>query len=321
MQLSKLSKNTYHKSIKELHEAKYIYYHPAASKFQVVRISIIRLDTEEQSNTKYQQLDLFSSYSPPSGGVGGGGRKIETDSVANLSPTSPNIETVPVANLGHLINQTNKQERKTPSQEIFKKNKKIQEEVNDMAGVSNLGHITLGEVEVYFDNNNYPGEEAKKFFNHYKALGWKIQGKTPIEDWKALVEKWMMNAKKWNSNSDKPTSSAKGDVLQDIQYLYEFFLEGKQISKQILAEYFDYLQLQLTEEIKQQAWQKRINQLTGSNENSITILWQAYVTNNPDEPLIKKDKPYLISLAKRIAVLSHFQQSKDSGIKLITHNP
>src|ERR1044071_2395558 len=81
MQLSKLSKNTYHKCLKELHEAKYIYYHPSPSKFQAVRISIVRLYQEEEVQSPYKQLDLFD------------GRKIETDSVANLSHASPNIKT------------------------------------------------------------------------------------------------------------------------------------------------------------------------------------------------------------------------------------
>src|SRR5436190_7570835 len=85
MQLSKLSKNTYHKCLKQLHEAKYIYYHPSPSKFQAVRISIIRLDKEEESPTQYKQLDLF----PLLEGVfrrsrdgGGNSTNFKTDSVA-----------------------------------------------------------------------------------------------------------------------------------------------------------------------------------------------------------------------------------------------
>ena len=48
MQLSKIgSKITYHKCIKELHLASYIVYHPSISKYQPVKISMIRLDTKE----------------------------------------------------------------------------------------------------------------------------------------------------------------------------------------------------------------------------------------------------------------------------------
>src|ERR1044071_10393078 len=65
MQLSKIgSKNTYHKCMKQLHEAKYILYYPSPSKFQVVRISIVRLDAQEEKPTRFKQLDLFVSAEP-----------------------------------------------------------------------------------------------------------------------------------------------------------------------------------------------------------------------------------------------------------------
>ena len=62
MQLSKIgSKNTYHKCIKQLHEAKYIYCHPAVNRFHLVRISVIPLDKQEELPNRYKQLDLFST--------------------------------------------------------------------------------------------------------------------------------------------------------------------------------------------------------------------------------------------------------------------
>ncbi len=60
MQLSKIgSKNTYHKCIKDLHLARYIFYHQPLSKFQPVKISIKRLDKDEVVK-KYIQLDFFN---------------------------------------------------------------------------------------------------------------------------------------------------------------------------------------------------------------------------------------------------------------------
>src|SRR4051812_29871088 len=62
MQLSKIgSKNTYHKCIRHLHDAGYIIYHPPVSKFQVVQISLKRLDLKEEDQLMYKQLDLFST--------------------------------------------------------------------------------------------------------------------------------------------------------------------------------------------------------------------------------------------------------------------
>ncbi|HET8839724.1 MAG TPA: hypothetical protein VFM82_12110 [Flavobacteriaceae bacterium] len=34
--------------------------------------------------------------------------------------------------------------------------------------------------------------EARKFFNHYEANGWKIGGKTPMENWKPVAENWIL---------------------------------------------------------------------------------------------------------------------------------
>src|ERR1035437_85616 len=58
MRLSKIgSKNTYHKCLKELHQAKYIFCHPGYSKYQPLKISIVRLDLDSGN---LNQLGLFS---------------------------------------------------------------------------------------------------------------------------------------------------------------------------------------------------------------------------------------------------------------------
>ena len=60
MQLSKIgSKNTYHKCLKELHLAQYIIYHTKVSKYQPVKISMLRLDIKQEQSA-YKQLDIFS---------------------------------------------------------------------------------------------------------------------------------------------------------------------------------------------------------------------------------------------------------------------
>ena len=54
-----------------------------------------------------------------------------------------------------------------------------------------------GQLEVldFFKEKNYVLDEAFKFYNHYKAIGWKIGGKIPIQDWKAAADNWMIKAK------------------------------------------------------------------------------------------------------------------------------
>jgi hypothetical protein len=333
MNLCKIgSKNTYHKCIKELHHCKYIFYHPATQKYQPVKISMIRLDKQVPKNP--EQLDMFC---PPREGVArsaGGGistsTNFDTTHVPDLTPASPDNNTGTVPKMGQHIKPNNKQERETPTHKVFKRNKKIQENTNNLAVVPNVGHQpSLPEVQALFAERSYPAEEATKFYNHYKALGWKIQGKTPIEDWKPLVEKWMTNAKRWNLTETslplkgQPSRAKVADEVHlegglceaNLQYLYTSFLQDKKIFHLITPAHFDQLNLRLDEEAMQQAWNERINQVSGTNQHSLIEIWKAYLTSDPSNPLLQKDKPNLIALAKRIAVINHFYHLKQSGTK------
>ncbi len=308
MNLSKIgSKNTYHKCIKELHEARYIYYHPSPSKFLPVKVSIGRLDIQEEPVSRYKQLGLFGEENGDSASP-----KIDTDSVPNLTATGTDFDTGTVPKMGHNIkHKLFKTESKTPAQKIFDKNENLSEAVNNLGGVSNSVHInvTLSEVEVFFAQQNYPAEEAKKFFNHYKSIGWKIKGITPIEDWQAAAHKWMINAGKFENKKQEQQPVA----ANDIESLYKQFLAGHNIFKLITQDHFEELKLELTDEIMQHAWQARTNQLNGSNQNSVLKLLQAYLDKKENDPLLLKDRDNLISLAKRVAVINHFHQRKMSS--------
>lgn len=335
MQLSKIgSKNTYHKCIKELHETKYIYYHPAPNKFQVVRISVIRLDNEPETKTKYHQLDLFVSPSPSGEGFRvRSSTDFDTGNVPNMGRISTDFDTVPVSKMGHLINQTLKTENSvlhTPT-EIFKRNKKLSQKINDLGGVSNPEHRyedksspeggglrrgpTMNDVEAFFQEHKYPIEEAKKFFLYNQGKNWMLTGKMPITNWQSIAHKWMLNS----SGTSKQVVT-KSDHLE-VQYLYDSFLEDKSIFKHITTEHFRQLHLQLTDEILNAAWQQRIKQLEGTNQHSLNELCQAYQTYNPENELVKRDRPKFISLAKRIAVMNHFNQSKSRNIQQLSIPP
>jgi hypothetical protein len=112
----------------------------------------------------------------------------------------------------------------------------------------------------------------------------------------------------------KKQTAQQPDPAKDIQYLYETFLEGKKVFHHLQPHHYDLLQLKLTDETMQKARQERINQVTGTNQHSINLIWEAYLTNDPNNALVTKDKPNLIALTKRMEVLKHFQQLKQSGI-------
>lgn len=50
------------------------------------------------------------------------------------------------------------------------------------------------EVIDFFKEEDWPELEAKKFYNHYQGIGWKVGGKTKIVDWHATARNWMLKA-------------------------------------------------------------------------------------------------------------------------------
>lgn len=311
MKLSKIgSKNTYHKCIKELHQAKYIYYHPSPSKFLPVKVSIGRLDIQEEPASRYKQLGLFGEENPDSASP-----KIDTDSVPDLTATGTDFDTGTVPKMGHNIKLNflkNKTVSNTPTKN-FSKNEKQKNENNSPAGVPNSVHsaeqsrsmlkITLSEVEEFFISANYPTTEAQKFFYYNRGRGWMLRDKVPIKDWESLAHKWMLGIGK--TNDENKQSSETGLAADD---LLKRFLQGQKIFNLITVEHFQQLQLQLTETIMQDAWKERINQLSGTNQHSLNQLWDAYLHGDEKNELLIKDKSNLINLAKRIAVMKHFQK-------------
>lgn len=322
MQLSKIgSKNTYYKCIKELHAAKYIYYHPSVNKFHLVRISIIPLDVQPELPSRYKQLDLFSTEN-------------DTAPVPKEVLVSTNNDTVPVPKSVHILKPNSTKQKtvcNTPV-DFLKDNGRRNEENNGSRRVPKSVHDTvqttlrlskgddiptLSAVEELFIKQNYPVDEAKKFFLYNQGKNWMLTDKMKIKDWQALAHKWMLNIKS-KSKQVQAAVQTNTDLARDMQFLYESFLEGKKVFQHITTDHFQHLHLTLTDELIQQAYQQRTEQLSGSNQFSLGQLWQAYLKGNKENPLLIKDNPNLISLAKRIAVLRHFQQLQKDRIQTIT---
>ncbi|NQY28192.1 MAG: hypothetical protein HRT69_01840 [Flavobacteriaceae bacterium] len=50
------------------------------------------------------------------------------------------------------------------------------------------------EVIDFFKKENWPILEAKKFYNHYLGIGWRVGGKTKIVNWHATANNWMLKS-------------------------------------------------------------------------------------------------------------------------------
>jgi hypothetical protein len=69
---------------------------------------------------------------------------------------------------------------------------------------------SIEEIKTYFQEQNFPEQEAQKFFNYFKSVGWLVGGKTPMIDWQAAAQNWMLNSTNFKHNTDTtPTNRAK----------------------------------------------------------------------------------------------------------------
>jgi hypothetical protein len=112
--------------------------------------------------------------------------------------------------MGHLIKHINYKHKREgcTHEKKNEKNEVLEEKETVLPRVPNMGHVVpeimgeenlitrpaLSEVEEFFRQNNYPVQEAQKFFHHYQSNGWLIGGKSPMINWQSSASKWMLNA-------------------------------------------------------------------------------------------------------------------------------
>ena len=210
LSLSKIgSKNTYHKCLKELHLAGYIVQHISLLRYAPIKISMVRFASKEEDSA-FVQLDLFSTNNdtkvPPLVSI-----NKDTLSVPILTNDSPNYNTQPDSNMGHLLkhNQTNENKSENESQKnVSNDNDVLRTETNSTPPVSNsvltpvvvktqsdlsITIPSFNEVVLFFKTKEVVSDEASKIFHHYNSNGWLIGGKSPMKNWQSSAIKWMLN--------------------------------------------------------------------------------------------------------------------------------
>ncbi len=70
------------------------------------------------------------------------------------------------------------------------------------------------EVIDFFEKENWSELEAKKFYNHYQGIGWKVGGKTKIVDWHATARNWMIKAEELKEEKTMVAVSQNTDNLK-----------------------------------------------------------------------------------------------------------
>ncbi|MPL56204.1 hypothetical protein SDC9_01686 [bioreactor metagenome] len=194
MSLSKIAaKATYHKCIKELHDWGYIQYFPS---FNPLKGSLVHLFSFDSNNEKFnkqsagEQLNSF-------------------DQTINQSSAEQVI--VPYINYS---NSSNKEYNKSNIQ-FLNAQKNIMGDKKESEDINNDGGSAPDFLKVYqfFIAKNYTEQQARRFFNHYQAVGWLIGGRSKIINWEPVAENWMANINENNFNEytqkNKPTLISK----------------------------------------------------------------------------------------------------------------
>lgn len=105
------------------------------------------------------------------------------------------------------------------SQSCTPEKSRVEKRRGEESGRENVAHPTdvnvvvecFSEIINRYSLKMNPTLEAHKFFDHFTSNGWKVSGKTPMNDWKASARNWIRNAKTWRNNGtgDKKQSESQ----------------------------------------------------------------------------------------------------------------
>jgi hypothetical protein len=220
MRISKISsKATYHKCLKNLHSLGYINYEPSYNPFKGSHVILFNFSDDLKPAPKSERkpkneplIELVSEQalnkSCTSGETGteqavvpsinyiNNTNILNDKNVSNLEKQTKNFEEI---NNSDLENENSKEEKSSA-----KKEEKLKPKIE--------------EVKTYFQENNFPEQEAQKFYNYFKSVGWLVGGKTPMVDWQAAAQNWMINAQKFISNAEQTNRAKQLNTTTDKDY-------------------------------------------------------------------------------------------------------
>ena len=254
MRISKISsKATYHKCLKNLHSLGYINYEPSYNPFKGSHVILFNFSDDLKPVPKSERkpkneplIELVSEQAlnksctssetgteqalVPSINYINNTNILNDKNVSNLEKLTKNFDEI---NNSVLKNETeDEKEKKLREKKKSVSDSPTQIEINHKTGGkeefenSDLSsraqsrelNPTIEEVKTYFQENNFPEQEAQKFFNYFKSVGWLVGGKTPMVDWQAAAQNWMINAPKFISNAEQPNRAKQLNTTTDKDY-------------------------------------------------------------------------------------------------------
>jgi hypothetical protein len=228
MRISKISsKATYHKCLKNLHSLGYINYEPSYNPFKGSHVILFNFSEDLKPLPKSERkpkneplIELVSEQAlnksctssetgteqavVPSINYINNTNILNDKNVSNLEKQSKNFEEINNSSDKIVIPSAVEGTQKEKSSAKKEKEEKLQPSIE--------------EVKTYFQENNFPEQEAQKFFNYFKSVGWLVGGKTPMVDWQAATQNWMINAPKFISNAEQPNRAKQLNTTTDKDY-------------------------------------------------------------------------------------------------------
>ena len=222
MRISKISsKATYHKCLKNLHNLGYINYEPSYNPFKGSHVILFNFSEDlkplPKSERKPKNEPLIELVSEQA--LNKSCTSSETGTEQALVPSINYINNTNILNDKNVSNlekhsknfvEINNLDLKNDDEEKEKSSAKKEKEEKLQPSIE--------EVKIYFQQNNFPEQEAQKFFNYFKSVGWLVGGKTPMVDWQAAAQNWMINAPKFISNAEQPNRAKQLNTTTDKDY-------------------------------------------------------------------------------------------------------
>ena len=228
MRISKISsKATYHKCLKNLHSLGYINYEPSYNPFKGSHVILFNFSEDlkplPKSERKPKNEPLIELVSEQA--LNKSCTSSETGTEQALVPSINYINNTNILNDKNVSNlekltknfeEINNSDLKNEIEEKEKSSAKKEKEIIVTSSI--VEKPTIENVKSYFQENNFPEQEAQKFYNYFKSVGWLVGGKTPMVDWQAAAQNWMINAPKFISNAEQPNRAKQLNTATDKDY-------------------------------------------------------------------------------------------------------
>jgi hypothetical protein len=140
-----------------------------------------------------------------------------SEQAVNLNSTKSGTTTGQA--LGPSINNTNSTNNKTVNKHNEQANtSKIDTDFVKKTKTGKNIPPSHNEVAEFFRAEKYPEVEAHKFFNYYQSNGWKVGGRSPMQDWHAAAINWMLNSIKFQSSTGTKINQASLNATTNKDY-------------------------------------------------------------------------------------------------------